>query len=34
VVRVAPPLVVSRRDVEDALTILGDSLASLEAGGG
>jgi alanine-glyoxylate transaminase/(R)-3-amino-2-methylpropionate-pyruvate transaminase len=34
VVRVAPPLVVSRRDVEDALTILGDSLASLGAGGG
>jgi alanine-glyoxylate transaminase/(R)-3-amino-2-methylpropionate-pyruvate transaminase len=34
VVRVAPPLVVGRRDVEDALTILGDSLASLEVGGG
>jgi alanine-glyoxylate transaminase / (R)-3-amino-2-methylpropionate-pyruvate transaminase len=34
VVRVAPPLVVSGRDVEDALTILGDSLASLGAGGG
>jgi alanine-glyoxylate transaminase/(R)-3-amino-2-methylpropionate-pyruvate transaminase len=31
VLRVAPPLVVSRRDVDDALTILQESFAALEA---
>ena len=31
VLRVAPPLVASRRDVDDALTILRDSFAALEA---
>jgi alanine-glyoxylate transaminase/(R)-3-amino-2-methylpropionate-pyruvate transaminase len=31
VLRVAPPLVVSRRDVDDALTILRESFAALEA---
>jgi alanine-glyoxylate transaminase/(R)-3-amino-2-methylpropionate-pyruvate transaminase len=31
VLRVAPPLVVSRRDVDDALTILKDAFAAIEA---
>jgi alanine-glyoxylate transaminase / (R)-3-amino-2-methylpropionate-pyruvate transaminase len=31
VIRIAPPLVVSRRDVDDALTILRESLSAIEA---